>query len=338
MISKLFEHLYNKIFINIVVGRSQSIVCVEECNSNGVISSNSESFDTITMSDKMHEYIDSFVVESPFHYISVLDSSDIQGAIPTCSSKYMSTFCNIESMKNICHENKWTYYTSKSSLNALQQNYKSVGIDFIFSPFIVLANFFKDKIDTNLALYILIEENYITLSVFDKSKLLYGDHIDIEHNNEHEELSIDDSSIENIELDLDNSIDLEDIDAMEDMESLDDFGNIEDLDSIDEIDEFAGSEDEEVEIQDEINESYEDSIDEFNEDYQRFLLIQSSLNCFYKDSKYESKFVENVYIADSIGVSGDLKRYLEEEMFMSVFLRHLDLCAEVGEIAKAELK
>ncbi len=78
--------------------------------------------------------------------------------------------------------------------------------------------------------------------------------------------------------------------------------------------------------------------DGFNEDYHRFSLIQSSISDFYKDSKYDSKFIENIYIADSIGISGDLKKYLEEEMFLNVFVRRLDLPAEVCEIAKAELK
>ena len=68
------------------------------------------------------------------------------------------------------------------------------------------------------------------------------------------------------------------------------------------------------------------------------MLIQSSINRFYKGFLYDSKFIESAYIADSIGMRGDLKRYLEEEMFLSVFVRHLDLYAEVCEAAKAESK
>jgi hypothetical protein len=200
-----------------------------------------------------------------------------------------------------------------------------------------LSNFFKDKIDSHLALYILLEDNYITVCVFDNSKLLFGDHIDMDHGDDNEELLIDDSNEEDIDLDLEGSIDLDDIDAMSDIEGLDDFGDIEDLDSIDEIDEFAETEDEE-EFADEDDEPSVDDGSGFNEDYQRFSLIQSSINRFYKDSRYDSKFVESVYIADAIGVSGDLKRYLEEEMFLSVFVRHLDLGAEVCEMAKADLK
>ena len=339
MLSKLFESLYHKVFVNIVVERSQSVVYIEVSNKKGIVSGEHESFQTTTLNSKMYDYINSFINESPFYYISVLDTSGDQGAIPTCSTRDMPIFCHIESSKYMCYKKKWAYYTSKIDLNSLQQNYADIGVDFIFSPFVVLANFFKDKIDNNLALYILIEDNYITLGVYDNSELLYGDHIDMEHGNEKEELLIDDSHEENIELDLDSGIDLESIDAMDDIEGLDDFGDIEDLDSIDEIDEFAEEEEEEEEeFADIADESHEDVTEGFNEDYQRFSLIQSSINAFYKDSKYQSKFVESVYIADGAGVSGDLKRYLEEEMFLSVFVRHLDLGTEVCETAKAELK
>jgi len=338
VLGRLFEALYHKVFINIVVQRSHSIVYVEECNTKGMISNDSESFDTTELSSKMHEYIDSFVSESPFHYISILDTSNAQGAIPTCSSRDMSVFNDMTSSKYICHQNQWAYYTSKPNLDIIKYNYSKVGVDFIFSPFTILSNFFKDKIDSHLALYILLEDNYITISVFDNSKLLYGDHIDMDHGDDNEELLIDESSEEDIDLDLEGSINLDDIDAMSDMEGLDDFGDIEDLDTIDEIDEFAETEEDEEAFRSEENEPSVDDGSGFNEDYQRFSLIQSSINRFYKDYRYESKFVESVYIADAIGVSGDLKRYLEEEMFLSVFVRHLDLGAEVCEMAKADLK
>jgi hypothetical protein len=339
VLSKFFESLYNKVFVNIVVERSQTTIYAEECNKKGIVSSGSESFDTTQLSNKMYEYISLIISESPFYYIAILDTSDTQGAFPTSSSKDMSAFCDIEASKYICHKNDWTYYTAKSDLNSLQKTYSKIGIDFIFSPFLILSNFFKDKIDNTLSLYILLEDNYISICVFDNGKLLYGEHIDMEHRDEEESLLMDDANDEDIdiELDLDGNIDLEDIDAMNDIDGLDDFGDIEDLDSIDEIDEFAEAEDEAELVYKNEQPSPASEVGSFNEDYQRFSLIQSSVNRFYKDKKYDSKFVESVYIADGVGVSGDLKRYLEEEIFLSVFVRHLDLGAEVCELAKAEL-
>lgn len=337
MLSKLFEALYNKVFINIVVEDSQSVVYIEQCDKSGVINSDSQSFDTKTINSKMYEYINSYVDESPFYYISILDNSIDQGAIPTCKSRDMLEFADMDSSKYVCHKNKWAYYTSKSDLNSLQKSYSNIGLDFIFSPFSILANFFKDKINKTLALYILIESNSIALSVFDESKLLFADYIDMK-SNEYEELLMDDNLMDEDVLDLDGSIDLDNLDAMDDIENLDDFGNIEDLDSIEEIDEFAESEVKENLSEEDAHNAELDDAEIFNDDYNRFIFIQDSIKNYYNDSLYESKFVESIYIADSVGVSGDLKKYLEEEMFLSVFIRQLDLSAEVCEMAKAESK
>ena len=47
--------------------------------------------------------------------------------------------------------------------------------------------------------------------------------------------------------------------------------------------------------------------------------------------------MESVYIADGVGVSEDLKRFLEEEMFLSVYVRKMDLSMQICELAKGEL-
>ena len=153
-----------------------------------------------------------------------------------------------------------------------------------------------------------------------------------------EELEIEEHNEEEIDLTAeDNSINLEDIDVDE-IDELEEFGDIEDLDAIEDIDEFAEIKDEVQNVTQEVKEEYLPEDDTgFNDDYQRFSLIQDAIRDYYKDDRYNSKFIENIYIADSIGVSSDLKRYLEEEMFLNVYIRQIDLSAEVCDMAKAEL-
>ena len=152
-------------------------------------------------------------------------------------------------------------------------------------------------------------------------------------------LVIEEAEVEDVILDEEDSIDLDDIDSIDDIDALDSFGDIEDLDSIDELDEFDDTKDIEEELA-ESEDSEEFPIEEsgeLNEDYQRFSLIQSAVNHFYKSEKFESEFIENIYVGDGIGVSRDLKKYLEEEMFLNVYIRHVDLCAELCDITKMEL-
>ncbi|MCW8895799.1 MAG: hypothetical protein OQK48_04265 [Sulfurimonas sp.] len=335
MINKILETLYSKVFINIIVKNEQSVVYVEVCSGADVTSRVEKTFDTTSINSKMYEFVNAYKKESPYYYISVLDKSPSQGAIPTCTSTQMAKYVNMSSAKYICHaSNTWATYTQDYDLNALVNDYKSLGIDFVFSPFIVMSRFFEDKINSTLSMFILVEENHLSLGIFDNSKLLYGDHLNMGYEQNEEDMLIESSIDDDALLEIDD-IDIDEIDIDEESESLNDFSNIEDLDIIDDIDEFSEAQD----IQ-EIVQEKDDSLstEGFNEDYKRFSLIQNSLGVFYKDEKYESKFIETVYIADAVGVSKDLKGYLEEEMFLNVYIRKINLSSELSELAKAELK
>jgi hypothetical protein len=330
----MLEFLYNKIFVNIVVSRSRITIYIETLSKHGVVDSVEESFETTFLNDKVEKFIAKNIVESPYYYVSILDTSLVQGALSSCDTQ--SSY--IDRDKNLlkCIDNSWSCYTSKEELKLLQKSYSAIGLDFIFSPFIILSQFFKDKIHASMSLYILVEESHISLMIFNNSELVFSKYLDLEHNRDaHAILSYED---DNIDLEEDDNIDLEEIDAIEDVDLFEDFGDIEDLDSIDDIDEFADSRDLEEELLEDLEEaSPKHQEDGFNEDYQRFALIQGAINHYYKDDSYESEFIENIYIADGIGVSQDLKHYLEEEMFLSVYIRKIDLVSSLSELARREL-
>lgn len=336
MLSSFFQLLYLKVLVSIVIKRSKTIVYIESLNSKGVVNSEQKSFNTTMIDEEMYEFINTYTKETPYYYISVLDSSLDQGALPTCSRDGMASFHNLSDFESRCYKNKWSYYTSKAGLDILERKCMKTGVDFIFSPFLILNNFFSDKIDTHKALYLLIEDSYMSLMVFDNSELLYAQHLDVEHYKDNNELFIEDNEIQNDTV-ADDTIDLDEIDALDDLDDLDDFANIEDLDSLEDMDEFAQAEEAEPIKEEKKSKSSYHEEESYNEDYQRFLLIQSSIKNFYKDSRYESEFIEYIYIADTIKVSRDLKKFLEEEMFLSVYVRHMDLPLEVCTMTKLEL-
>ncbi|MBE0514871.1 hypothetical protein [Sulfurimonas sp.] len=332
MIGKFLETLYTKVFINIIVENLQTVVYVEVCSKKEVLQSTHKIFETTTINSKMYEFVRSFFKETPFCYISVLDKSSNQGAVPTCAPSEMEKYCDINASEYICYSDKWAFYTSEYDLEATKHEYRSIGLDFIFSPFAIMANFFKDKIDSSLSMFVLVEDNYLSFSIFDNSKLLYGKYLNMQHHKDDEDMLID-SLLEDEDVSLGiKGIDIEDMSLDDDSTDFDDFTNIEDLDSADDMDEFS----EMHEVQEIVESDVDISSEGFNEDYQRFSLIQSALNTFYKDPKYESQFIETIYIADGIGTSSELKSYLEEEMFLNVYVRKIDLGVAVCEMAKAE--
>lgn len=337
MLGKLFESLYYKVFVSIALTRSETIVYIEYFDRNKVVQNFEKKFETTVFNDKIAQYIKQHTNQTPLHYIALLDPSVSQGAVPTCDAKQMRYYTDMSFNKTVCYQNRWAYYTSMSTLEELQNAYKELGVDFIFSPFVLLAQIYKEKLTMQMVAVVLVEDNFLSLGVFDKEELLFAQHLDMEYSSDNDELVIDDE--DELNFDLDGGIDLDEVDALDELGDLEDFGDIEDLDAMEEIEEF----DEAIETPTKDKKLFDDmpnaSKEEgFSEDYQRFLLIKSAVHQFYNDDKYESKFIEHLYIADSVGVSDDLKRYLEEEMFLNPVIRKVDLMQEICDLSKGELK
>lgn len=338
MFGKLKTLLYNEVYINIIAGTKKTIIYVEEVSFSGKTQNQEKVFDT-NDKNKINSFIRQNAKKSPIHYISLLDNSLAQGATPTCSSKDMAQFCDMGVANHICYTKQWGYYTSKLDILELRNQYKYVGLDFIFSPFLILVNFFKDKLNSELSMYMLIGNDSITLSVFKESNLFFAEEIDMQNENEfNDELGMidEDNHEEELVLDSADGINLEDVNVDDELDTLDDFDNIEDLDTFDEMDEFA--EDDSDDIGEAIAPDLMSEESSFGEDYHRFSLIQSAINKFYKDDRFKSDFIQYVYIADAINMSGELKKFLEEEMFLSVVVRKIDLSIELCELAKVEKK
>jgi len=339
VLGKVLESLYNKVLINIIVKRSSCEVFVEVCSKKGTKEEVHHTFETTTLNEKMISFITEYIKESPYYYISILDTSSKQGAIPTCKKNQLDSYTDLSFSEYKCYKSEWIYYTLKADIYSIEKDFQKIGVDFIFSPFLLLRHFFKDKINSKLAMYILIEDSALFLAIFEMDQLLFAQRLGVNFVEEVDDELLSHNINEENEMSMgdDISIDLEDIDVIDEIESLEDFGDIEDLDSLEDIDEFSEDEDLEEELPSVEESPQEEKQTTFNEDYQRFSLIQASLGHFYNDDKYESKFIENVYIADAIGVSPDLKRYLEEEMFLNVYVRELNLSRELSKVAKVEL-
>lgn len=325
--------IYTKVFINIVIENLTVVVYIEVCSAKGkVLESVEKSFDISQDKIRMYNFIKSYKKESPFCYISTLDQSSSQCATTTCKINEISHPYKGSKIKLICYSKNLAFYTLENNINSIKHEYKDIGIDFIFSPFLIIREFFKDKIESTMAMFILVEDSYLSLTIFENSKLLFAKFINMGHLIDEEESPyanqlLDDDS-EELSLDI-GEIDLDEVGFAEE------YASIENLDDSDEINEFS----EEKEIKKATGISEEKLISNgFGEDYHRFISIQESLNSFYKDEKYDSKFVETVYIADAIGLNNELKGYLEDEMFLSVYVRRVELAKEICNLAKIEIK
>lgn len=119
MLDRLFQKLYNRLFVTIVVSGKKSRVYIEKTSSSKelqVLESLQQVFDTQSVDTKMQEFIDSYLEETPYHYIALLDDSQTQGALPTCDTAAFEKFADLRLCESRCVKDSWSYYTHRSDL------------------------------------------------------------------------------------------------------------------------------------------------------------------------------------------------------------------------------
>lgn len=337
ILTKIIEKLYVKLYLSIVTTKSSTLVSVETLKAGMRIDFKQAEFDE-SQTMEFIEYVKNATTETPFNYISFLDDSMEQGALGSCQKSETAHLVDLSLARSICYDEKFMTYTPSSNINRIKEQYKEIGLDYIFSPFLLLRNFYADKISDNFGLYVLVQDKTLTLAVFSDAKLLFSDYVDTTIKTFEDVLSDDSLESEDSELDFElDDLGLEDGINLDDIDAIDNLNDIEDLDSIEEIEEFSDIEDLEESLPEEISDEHiESKIDDFSDDYERFSMIQGVLQRYYSDDRYENNFVEHIFIADAVGVSDDLKRYLEEELFVSVIIRSVDIQSSILELAKEE--
>lgn len=340
--AKLIERLYLKVFVGMAASHSGISVVVELVKNGEVKERTTRRFDGTEVTE-VAAFLSPYLDESPLHYVALLNGMEEQGALPVCSVRDAESFTDISTAMTLCPSGAWMLYASKPGIDAVQKAYAPVGIDFLFSPFTVLERFFADKIAAGTALYVLAEEDAVSSAVFADGALLFArrkgmakeeERMELEGGEQHEGVRLSfDLDVEGIE----EGLELDDINAIDDLEGIEDLHDIEDLDAMEDLESFAEEEAIIPPVRVEEETAEEVSLDSFNKDYKRFQLIQMALESYYGDPKYDSRFIESVYIADGCGVGEELKHYLEEELFMKVYVRRIDLAAEVADLAKLEV-
>ena len=251
-------------------------------------------------------------------YIITLVNSLGQGIIPTCNKNKFKKF-NIDEkyIYYICIDNLFTNYVTKADIRWLQKIFAPVGIDLIFSPFIVLKKLIENyEIQKDeVVLFVLYHNLYATLIVYKNGKYIYGNffntfdeqnplYTDYENSNENE---IED---ETFEIDEILEEDFEDIPSIDLNDSVDNAKN-------------------------ELN--YKIMIDLVEENRNFAYQLSNSLKEFYSNKIYDSNFVDKIVIFSEDSVDINLIEYIENELFLSVDTEMIEMDEVVLNLSKEEL-
>ncbi len=339
----MLERLVQKIFIAIVKQDSGYEVATQSVKKKKTLFKERHHFEGKELSAAMKRHIHEMMALSPIFYISTLNLQANQGAYEGCSHPIDANGIERIGVKTLCRDKQWTQYAGVDELNTLMYEYENVGLDFIFSPFSILEHFFADKMSEGFALYALAAEGTLSIAIIDKGKVEYAHHSLLTQTKKEQSVSELELPISEADEEIDvGGIRLDEIEMLEDLDiidELDSLADIEDLNELEEITEFTEDqptmEEKRMEYQ-QRSFSLKGVLDGSHEDFQRFNLIQGALDRFYNSDQCKNRFVETVFIADTKGESADLKRFLEEELFLNVLVRHIDLCDEVNALALLE--
>lgn len=343
--TRVLERLFQKIFVSIVPVVDGHDVLSVALKHKKVLYKEKRHFEGSEPSNAMNRYIQEVIDPSPIYYISTINTLSHQGAHEGCT-KGKTQHNDDTKVSEVCRNKRWTLYASLDDLHALTYDYHTVGLDFIFSPFSILEHSFADKMKDTFALYAFSMPGLFSVAIFQGDKLEYA------HHYSHKMSSVQDDVPEATAMDFTSHIDEEEDDENEGLIHLNDIEGLEDLDIIDDLDSLSDIDD--LNELEEVHEFSEDmptseekrlsrdsfmikgDLDSSKEDYQRFGYIQKALHQFYGMDECRDRFVETVCIADSQGGSEELKRYLEEELFLNVLVRKVDISETINALAILE--
>ncbi len=334
---RVFERLYVKVYVVIVVLKEKVDVSMMTVHGDDSKVSRVE-FESSQITTELYEYVHEAIAETPFYYISVLNNGMHQGAIPTCHRQEASQYADISLSKTLCIRGSYMLYSSKYELDLIEAMFQQFGVDFIFSPFTLLERLYSDKIASKAQLYVLLYDEYSAMMIFQQNALLFAsfEHVD----GGVTDTAFDDKEEEAVVFDLDEEHDEDGI-SIDDLDALDDLCDLEDLDAIHELDDFT-DETPDFSLSDDTQtddmQVIEPSMEDFGMSYQHFLVIQRCLERYYNSDTYRSEFIENIYIADANDSSDDLKRYLEEELFLNVVIRKVNMGDELLALSMEEVQ
>jgi len=298
-------------------------IYVKKIKNSKVIYRSKKSFDIESkdqLSVKVINYLNTLQEEHEQTYVSLFLNTLGQGAISGCNTGAYEKFgVDKKNVKSICVDNEFTIYASLIDIHWVDKIFQKVGLDFIFSPFLILNNFAKKDIsdDREVKLYILNTYNGLTIMIKQDKKLLYGSFFNIakEENLLHEDFDGSDSSVEiNLEEELFEEFDEDD--ELEEMQDLDDGSDFSDESDIDDGD-----------LQSHMSQM----------DARLVKYIDASLKEFYYSDLYESAFISKVKIYDDAGMNKEVIRHIENELLLDISAENISILDIIIDIAEEEV-
>ena len=277
------------------------------------------------LSKEVVNYLQELQAEVEQTYIALFLNSHGQGIVPSCQkSVYEKFHIDYAHVTDVCIDNRYSIYASDIDIKWSQKIFAETGLDFLFSPFLILDSLRKkEKVHKEIALYMLVGYNSMAIMIVRDQDLLYGTFINyakeedlLSSGFEEEEIDMEDDVEDDIfdefDLDLEMEESEEIADILEDVEK----------DIVEKVERDTAI----ITVKNRL----------FGQDLRLVKYFDASLREFYESDMYESDFITYVKIYDGAKLNADVIAYLQEQLLVEIEIVPVDLLDELLDLAKEE--
>ena len=291
-----------------------------------VVAKNNKILHTENLSFDEEEEFENFIkksfIENTQTYVSTTINSLAQGCVDSCNhSKYKELSINIDNIKILCIDNKFSIFVGLYELNKTKKDNERFLLDYLFSPFALTHSFNKK---TPNSLYILTTKMFASILIYEQNNIpKYSNIICFEDLDNH------DTPAQSV----DNSVDADDSDIEEisDIESIEDIEDIEDI----ETDIDTTLDDEELQDETEIDaDKLKTEMERTQYEMEIVEFLKNSLKEYYEN--YSNNFVENIYLLHNQNISTKFTKIIQDELFLEIKPQQIDLLETINNLAIKE--
>ncbi len=239
----------------------------------------------------------------PFTYLSAMSKTYNQG-LANCSKKgeLIKFGVNAKTSHIIEMPNHWLFYIQQLAVDENRVKFiRALGLDYLFSPFVLVYESIKGRLTEKVRLYVLQERASITLFVADKKGVYFGGFFMVG------------GELENNE---DKGASMLEIHSAKEMS---------DLDSI--------------QKQQEAEMSRLEGLRDLARASNATEILKNSINEFYSNPIYNStQFIETIVLLDTYGMTEQAVAHIRNTLMIEVEVRSIHIPDALIDLAKAELK
>ncbi len=295
------------------------------------------------LSQDMEDYILSLQEKYNYVYTALLLNSMGQGAINgTSEEEFEKSSVDPKNVKSIKFKT-WSAFVSYIDLNWIKKIYDNVGLDLVYSPFVVLYELLSNyKLKNRPTLYILNLESSVTVAIFKADTLYFGAFYNISKDDMlSDSIGVDDWENEEEESAVEN---LASLDESEEQEE--EFSNLDDLSELDVLDNELDDE-EFSDIKEERKEDFSpdpsmddvdiDDIELYGRDLEIYKFLNKALKEYYKNDIFQSDFVEEAIIFDGYGMTQEMMDSIENDLLLDLGMHKIDVAEVVCDLSVRDI-